>query len=207
MRVAVVEATVSFARRTVFDRLSADFPAREVSALVGPSGSGKSTLLASIAGFRTLTSGRIEIASATGVRTPHPRFVSWITQDVNILGARSALDNTMLGPLSEGLTFAPAAERARRALDDVGLGERSDEAARNLSGGERQRVAVARALASRRPLILADEPSAALDEDNTQQLAHLFARARGSATIIIATHDPVMIASASTVVTIRGTRS
>jgi putative ABC transport system ATP-binding protein len=187
----------------VFDGFSALFPANEVTALVGPSGSGKSTLLGAIAGFRSLSHGSIELKSDREPQGPSPALVSWISQDSNILGARTALDNAMLGPLSEGASLKVAARRAGRALAEVGLEPQSHLLTRNMSGGERQRVAVARALSSERPLVLADEPSAALDEANTLELSRLFARASGRATIIIATHDPVMIEAAASIVTIR----
>ncbi|MGO4536737.1 ABC transporter ATP-binding protein [Leifsonia sp. 2MCAF36] len=203
MQVVVRGASIRFGSRSVFEGLSATFPSNQVTALVGPSGSGKSTLLAAIAGFRKLEMGSIELGPQESWVRPSSALVNWIAQDSNILGGRSALDNVMLGPLSEGATLREASQRAARALGRVGLGATKHAPARHLSGGERQRVAVARALSSTRPLILADEPSAALDEVNTVGLADLFAQASGRATIIVATHDPVMIAAASSIVTIR----
>lgn len=196
-------ATARYASREVFTGFSSVFPSKSVTALVGPSGSGKSTLLAMIAGFRPPTSGTITLGKEGDSLIPSPSLISWIAQDANIITARSALDNVMIGPLADGLHVSDATRLALYALSQVGLAAHSYTLTRYLSGGERQRVAIARALASDKPLILADEPSAALDEASTKELARVFARVSGNSTIIVATHDPVMIAAASSVVALR----
>ncbi|MFB7888189.1 ATP-binding cassette domain-containing protein [Cellulosimicrobium cellulans] len=96
-----------------------------------------------------------------------------------------------------------ARETARAALDQVGLADRAGEQARRLSGGELQRVALARALASGKELILADEPSANLDAANTELVARILAGLVSHATIVVATHDPVLVAAADATVPLR----
>lgn len=128
---------------------------------------------------------------------------SWVAQTPNMLLSRTVLDNVLLGPLSAGHTSERALVLARCALENVGLAERQHAPARNLSGGEAQRVGIARALASERPLILADEPSAGLDAANTEHLADVLRVLAATATIIIATHDPVLMRATEHVVNLR----
>lgn len=203
MRVVVEDVGFSYRNRHVFSGLHGTFHENKVTALVGPSGSGKSSLLAAIAGFAEPTRGAIWLVASDGRFRPQPAMVSWIAQGAIVLNARTPLDNVLLGPLSEGRTHEEAVELGMRALDDVGLSERARSLCRTLSGGERQRVAVARSLASARPLILADEPSAGLDGANTRGLSHLFTTLRRKATVIVATHDPVMIDAADDVISLR----
>ncbi|ROS52691.1 putative ABC transport system ATP-binding protein/putative hydroxymethylpyrimidine transport system ATP-binding protein [Frigoribacterium sp. PhB24] len=203
MHVVIEDVGFSYRNRHVFSGLQAIFHENEVTALVGPSGSGKSSLLAAIAGFTEPTQGAIWLVANDDRLRPRPAAVSWIAQGAIVLNARTSLDNVLLGPLSEGKTHEEAVELGMRALDDVGLSERAGSLCSTLSGGERQRVAVARSLASSRPLILADEPSAGLDEANTRGLSHLFTTLRRTATVIIATHDPVMIDAADDVINLR----
>jgi putative ABC transport system ATP-binding protein len=204
MRIEVRAASASFSGRTVFERFSADFRSNQLSALVGPSGSGKTTLLGAIAGYGGLTEGDVVYVEDDGAAAPPARDqVVWVSQGANALGARSALDNVLLGPLSSGYSLAAARDVSRAALSDVGLGNLANQLARQLSGGELQRLAFARALASGRPIILADEPSSSLDASNTEAIAELLQHLRARATIIVATHDPTLMAVAQHVVDIR----
>lgn len=203
MQVNVSDAGITFGPKTVFSALSATFPARTLTALVGPSGSGKSSLLAAIAGYQRLSTGSISFEE-DGVRVPvSETSVTWISQSASSLGARTVIDNVLIGPLAEGVPFAQAIVAARNALANVGLEGRERERVKQLSGGEVQRVAFARGLASRKPVLLADEPSASLDEVNTRNIASLLHRLRGQATIIVATHDPILVSSAQASVSLR----
>lgn len=204
MQIDVVGATLSFSGRVVFEGFSAKFNSRRVTALVGPSGSGKSSLLSAMAGYQQLDGGSILWNDPTDTSSePDPTCVAWIPQGANALGTRTALDNVMLGPLSEGMSLEEARSIATLALSDVGLGQAIGERARNLSGGELQRVCFARAIASRKPLIFADEPSSSLDAANTERLAELLHDLRSRATIIVATHDPLLISAAEHEVRLR----
>lgn len=205
MRVSVTGAAIAFGDVTVFSGFTARFDEARVTALVGPSGSGKSSLLAAIAGYQPLAAGTITLhtdAEATP-RAPGPDVVAWVPQGSNALGRRTVLDNVLIASLAAGLPRDEAAEVAVDALAQVGLADRLDEQARRLSGGELQRVAVARALASGKELILADEPSANLDAANTDELAATLHRLVTRATVVVATHDPILVSAAHTSVHMR----
>ena len=200
----VADGHLSFGDRRVLEGIDASFEHSHVTALTGPSGSGKSTLLAVMAGYQRLDSGTVAFVDHLGSSSsPDPAMVAWVPQGANALGTRTALDNVMIGPLAEGQGFACSRAIAERALDDVGLLSRANVRARVLSGGELQRVSFARALATSKPLIFADEPSASLDAANTDVLAELLIGLRSRATIIVATHDPILINAAEAVVALR----
>lgn len=198
MQVDVVDAEVRFGSKVAFTGLDATFPAAQVTALVGPSGSGKSTLLAAISGYQALDAGQIEVRSAPTelAMGPDPARVAWVPQGSNALGRRSVLDNVAIAPKSAGASLSEARERAMESLTVVGLSALASQQARWLSGGELQRVALARALASGKDLILADEPSANLDAANTELIAQILEGLTTSATVVVATHDPVLVAAA-----------
>lgn len=205
VQVDVVDAAVSFGAATVFSDFSACFAAAQVTALVGPSGSGKSTLLAAMSGYQSLSAGRVELREgpAGPPSPPDPARVAWVPQGSNALGRRSVLDNVAIAPLSTGAPLGEARDRAVEALEVVGLGELLHRQARRLSGGELQRVALARALASGKDVILADEPSANLDAANTELIAQILDGLSTRATIVVATHDPVLVAAAASAVHLR----
>ena len=203
MQLEVQDVTVRFGARTVLDRVTATFVAAHVTALVGPSGSGKSTLLAALAGYQKCDAGSVSVVTDNAVTGPDAGLIAWVPQGSNALGTRTALDNVMIAPLSEGKDLATARKVALQALADVGLAELAGQRAGKLSGGELQRVSFARALATTKPFIFADEPSASLDAANTELLGGLLFRLRTRATIIVATHDPILIEAAEAVVHLR----
>jgi len=203
VHVTVADGSLRFGDRSVFQDVQARFDSGMVSAVVGASGSGKSSLLACIAGEMALTTGTIEVARDGNNVPPDPTDVVWVPQGSNALGPRSAMDNVMIGPLAEGSSPEAAAQLAQDALHRVGLASAAHQRARTLSGGELQRLAFARALSTNRPIILADEPSASLDAQNTHALAGLLAELRPAGIIIVATHDPILIDSASCVLDLR----
>lgn len=209
MHIEVRGACVRFGARVVFEGIDASFAAGRVTALVGPSGSGKSTLLAAMAGYQRLDAGSITVSHNDAVNHldtvsgPDAGLVAWVPQGSNALGTRTALDNVMIAPLSEGRHPAVARAVALAALAEVGLADQANQRARVLSGGELQRVSFARALASTKPVIFADEPSASLDGANAERLGSLLFELRSRATIIVATHDPILIEAAEAVVHLR----
>jgi len=205
VEVVIDSVTFAFGDRVVLRDFSAVFRPGQVGALVGPSGSGKSTLLNAIGGLVAPRSGTVRIrwTDDGSVSPPRQDLVAWVPQGANCLGARSALDNVMLAPLSEGLCLGAALEAARTALDQVGLLDRARTLARTLSGGELQRVSLARALASSKPLILADEPTSSLDAASTDVMAELLRSSSVDATVIVATHDPLLVEAASYAVDVR----
>jgi putative ABC transport system ATP-binding protein len=204
MQIKVSQATIRFKEKVLVERFDAYFPSNTVTALVGPSGSGKSTLLAAMAGYQSITAGNITFIDDEGIATPpNPDLVAWVPQGSNSLGTRTALDNVAIAPLSEGLSLRESRRIAAHHLELVGLSDHQYRLARSLSGGELQRVSFARALASTKPLIFADEPSASLDARNTEMLAELLLRLESHATIIVATHDPTLVQSARGIVEMR----
>jgi len=170
----------------------------EIVALLGPSGSGKSTMLQAIGLLEGGFAGRIEIAGVdastlsgdarTALRRSHLGFVY---QFHHLLPDFNATENVMLAGLVAGHRKADAMQRARELLETLGLGHRLDHRPSQLSGGEQQRVAVARALANRPALVLADEPTGNLDEATAEKVFEEFVhlvRELGSAALI-ATHN------------------
>ncbi len=189
----------------VLDGLDATFSAGRLVAVTGPSGSGKTTLLHLIAGLADPTAGEVEVLGTglgaldrearAALRREH---VAVIGQDPGLTPFLSARENVELALALRGIPETDASEQALDALAAVGLGERTEQRVARLSAGERQRVAIARALASGPSLLLADEPTARLDEANALAVGALFARlARESgAAVICATHDPLVVEQA-----------
>lgn len=168
-------------------------PKGRITAVTGPSGSGKSTLLNLLAGFETPGTGQIAFDGADLTRVhPAERPVSLIFQDNNLFAHLDLFTNIGLG-ISPSLSLS-AADRQRigEALDRVGLGGHEKRMPGTLSGGERQRAAFARALVRRRPMLLLDEPFAALDPNLRAGMADLLQdlhRETGN-TVVIVSHDP-----------------
>ena len=170
----------------------------ELVMLSGPSGSGKTTLLSIIGCVLTATSGHVALfgQQVTGRREsalPALRlaYVGFVFQGANLLASLPTLDNVALPLELRGRSARDARREAGELLGRVGLGDRLASRPAELSGGERQRVAIARALAGSPPLVLADEPTAALDATNGQRVTELLralAKTHGH-TVIVVTHD------------------
>ncbi|HEX4402509.1 MAG TPA: ATP-binding cassette domain-containing protein [Galbitalea sp.] len=205
MQIEIIDASIAYGDMIVFEHFTASIAAQRVTALVGPSGSGKSSLLAAMAGFQRLRAGEIfiQLDGDTEHSPPLSSEVAWVPQGSNALGARSSIDNVMIAGLSQGISLGAAREEATHALEMVGLGSRSDQLAKTLSGGELQRLALARALAAHKGAVFADEPSANLDEANTREVASILRGLSEKATIVVATHDPFLMAAADDVIYVR----
>ncbi|RZI95949.1 MAG: ATP-binding cassette domain-containing protein [Microbacterium sp.] len=173
----------------LFDDLDFEVGMGEMLALTGPSGCGKSTLLDLVGGLRVPTGGVITFAGGPPGEDPRRR-VAWIAQSTPVLGGRTATDNVALALVAQGHSVRSAAHRAASALRAVGLESRTGALIGELSGGEVQRVSVARCLAMAANIILADEPTAQLDADNTAMVIEALAGAAAAGKIVlIATHD------------------
>lgn len=207
MYVDVNRAVKSFGSVVVLDEFSCTVESGKVTALVGPSGSGKSTLLAIMAGFQRLDAGSIFYRHNDGsLEKPNSQRVAWVPQGANALGARSALDNVMLSAMAAGSPLREASACALFQLEKVGLVDKAKVLAKHLSGGELQRVGFARALAAAKPIIFADEPTASLDAANTEKIAELLSSLKESSSLVVATHDPIVIQAAQEVIQMRASR-
>lgn len=172
----------------------------EVVALLGPSGSGKSTFLTAVGLINPPTFGRVFIGGTLALDGPQPginlrsfrrRHIGFIFQKSNLIPFLTAVENVQVALELNGETPGAARRRAMELLDYLGVGERADNLPSTLSGGQQQRVAVARALANRPSVILADEPTAALDSHRGRQVMELFAQVahEQGAGVIVVTHD------------------
>ena len=198
---------------SVLSDVSLEVPARQFLAVAGPSGSGKSTLLGLIAGLDRPTAGTITVGGVNLTRLDEDalaRFrldtIGYIFQSFHLVPTLTAEENVAV-PLE--LAGEPdALPRARALLGDLGLGERADHYPVQLSGGEQQRVAVARAVARRPALLLADEPTGNLDSATGERIIELIVglnRALGS-TLVLVTHDAALAGHADRLVTLRDGR-
>ena len=183
----------------------------EFVSIIGPSGSGKSTLMNIIGCLDSPTGGTYRLAgtdvsrmdsnSLAGVRN---RYIGFVFQTFNLLGRESALENVELPLVYAGIPPKERKERALEMLERVGLGDRSDHVPNQLSGGQRQRVAIARALAGKPKLLLADEPTGALDTRTGVEIMKLFHELNTEGvTLVMVTHDNDLARQAKRVVQIR----
>lgn len=181
----------------------------EMHLLMGPSGSGKTTLLSIIAGILTPTSGKVYLLGEDITRMSRnqlARFrlenIGFIFQGFNLFPALTAAENVEVALNLKGIRGRAARNQARLLLEEVGLGAKADNLPRDLSGGQKQRVAIARALAGNPKLIMADEPTAALDSRNGHAVIELLRKLakEGGCTVLVVTHDPRIMDVADRVV-------
>ncbi|GGY04029.1 ATP-binding cassette domain-containing protein [Massilia dura] len=182
----------------------------ELVYLAGPSGAGKSTLLKLIAAMERPSSGQVtvngtDIGRLKSAGVPFlRRNLGLIFQQQRLLTDRSVLANVMLPMLVTGRTRAQAEDRARAALDKVGLLDRAAASPLALSGGEQQRVSIARAIVNRPQIILADEPTANLDRASANKVFDaLRAFNKAGVTCLISTHDELVLEGASRVIELK----
>jgi len=183
----------------------------EYLAVMGPSGSGKSTLMNMLGCLDTPTAGRYEFAGEDvadmtddELADIRNREIGFVFQSFNLLPRSNALHNVELPLIYAGLSKSVRIKRAKKALEDVGLGDRMHHQPNELSGGQRQRVAIARALVNRPSIILADEPTGALDTKTGIEIMQLFEDLydKGN-TIIMVTHEESVAQHARRIVRLR----
>jgi putative ABC transport system ATP-binding protein len=199
-RVVLEHVTRAYGPATVLFDVSCTIEPGELVALTGPSGSGKTTLLQLIGSLDRPSSGTIRVDDTAVEDLTHPAgfrrdTVGFVFQLHHLLPHLSVEQNTELSLVAAGV---PRRERHARVLDlleEVGLADRAGDFPKQLSGGERQRVAIARALAGRPRLILADEPTGALDTAASARIWELLLdiRARRNTTLLIASHDLTLL--------------
>jgi putative ABC transport system ATP-binding protein len=189
-------------------------PSGDFVALMGPSGCGKSTLLNLIAGLDVADEGTITVAGelVTG-RTEDElsqlrrRHIGIVFQFFNLLEGMTVLENVALPAVIAGRRRKMAETRARDLLDLLGIGDKATTVPGMLSGGQRQRLAIARALANEPTLLLADEPTGALDSEGGQEVIELLSRLHtGGQTIVLVTHDSGVASAAQRIVRMRDGR-
>jgi putative ABC transport system ATP-binding protein len=182
------------------DDLSLGVAAGEVVAVMGPSGSGKSTLLNLIAGLDRPSSGtvtvagrRIDTLGESGLARFRARHIGIIFQFFNLLDDLTVRDNVLLPAQLAGASRRTARARAAELLGRLGLEQHFDDYPARLSGGQRQRVAIARALVNSPALLLADEPTGALDTATGQEIGRLLRELNAAGqTLVLVTHDPLL---------------
>ncbi|MFC9429852.1 ABC transporter ATP-binding protein [Streptomyces sp. NPDC056987] len=180
------------------DGMSVEIRAGDAVAVMGPSGCGKSTLLNLVAGLDRPTSGTVEVngqdlgeLNETGLALFRRQHIGMIFQFFNLIDDLPALDNVALAAQLTGTPARQARLRALELLDELGVADRRNSYPATLSGGERQRVSVARALMNRPALLLADEPTGALDSRSGEQVMDLLIDLNQiGQTLLIVTHDP-----------------
>lgn len=196
--VELTDVTRSFGLVEVLKGIDLSIPQGQVVAVYGRSGSGKTTLLNLIGGLDRPSGGRIKVAgqelaglSASQLDELRRRKIGFVFQSYGLLSHLTAWENVLFGLRLAGVPRQQWNEAARNSLEAVGLAGRVKYLPRSLSGGERQRVAIARALAVRPSLILADEPTGALDHQTGMQIIDLLVRfaEQTGATVWMVTHD------------------
>ena len=185
--------------------------AGELVAVMGPSGSGKSTLLHAAGGLDTPTSGRVFVEgvdlaglSAAATAAVRRRSIGYVFQDLNLLPTLSGVENVALPRELDGVRRRQAQLDALAALEEVGVADLADRFPDEMSGGQQQRVAIARALVGPRRLLLADEPTGALDSTTGEEVLQVLrARCEAGAAGVLVTHEPRHAAWADRVVFLR----
>ncbi|MGF1494688.1 MAG: ABC transporter ATP-binding protein [Microcoleaceae cyanobacterium] len=174
----------------------------DIQLLMGPSGSGKTTLLSILAGLLTPTAGQVillgkEITKMSRNKLANFRLhsIGFVFQGFNLFPALTAAENIEVALNIKGIRGKTASDQSHHLLEQVGLGAQSKNLPRDLSGGQKQRVAIARALAGHPPLIMADEPTAALDSSSGRAVIDLLKHLakEGGTTVLMVTHDPRIV--------------
>lgn len=186
----------------VLQDINLDIYRGDIQLLMGPSGSGKTTLLSILGGILTPTAGNVSLLGQDITRLSRSQLskfrlknIGFIFQEFNLFPALNALENVEVALRLKGYKEHAARQEAMQLLEQVGLGGRAKQMPRNLSGGQKQRVAIARALAGDPQLILADEPTAALDSQSGYAVISLLRQLAKEAnrTVVMVTHDSRII--------------
>lgn len=187
----------------------------EFIAIMGPSGCGKSTLLHLAGGLEDATAGRVLVKGADvsmmsriEKATLRRQEVGYIFQKLNLIPSLTAMENVMLPLELDGVSKKQARERARGVIEDLGLSHNLDRYPSEFSGGQQQRIAIARSLVAQRSLLLADEPTGALDTVNADEIIEILAQLPKlyGTSVVLVTHEPRFASWADRVVFLRDGR-
>ena len=204
--VALTDLSRSFGAVRALAGLSLEIAPGELVALLGPSGCGKTTALRILAGFEAADSGSVTVDGKDISRIPAAkRDMGMVFQSYSLFPNMTALDNVGFGLRMRKRSGSERGRRASELLDMVGLSDQAKKYPNQMSGGQQQRVAIARALVNDPSLILADEPTGALDTKSSEDIMHLFARLNEEhgMTIMLVTHEPDVGRKAKRIVTFR----
>ena len=193
------------------DHVTVNFEVGVFTAIMGPSGSGKSTMMNILGCLDRPTSGQYyldgkDVAGYTDDEYAKTRNhkIGFVFQNFNLLSRISALDNVALPLIYAGIDYDERCERAKKALESVGLGDRLEHKPNEMSGGQRQRVAIARALINNPAIVMADEPTGNLDSKSTFEIIDIFKELNAQGrTIIMVTHEPEIGEMTERIVTMR----
>lgn len=195
--------------------VSLSIDAGEFVAIMGPSGCGKSTLLHLAGGLEDATAGRVlvngaDVSTMSGAEKASLRRqeVGYIFQKLNLIPSLTAIENVMLPLELDGTSKKESRERARDVIADLGLSHNLDRYPSEFSGGQQQRIAIARSLVAKRSLLLADEPTGALDTVNADEIIEILAQLpkKYNTSVILVTHEPRFASWADRVVFLRDGR-
>ena len=216
MIIEAIDVTKVYETRGVatraLDGVSLALEKGEFTALAGPSGSGKTTLLNLLGALDTPSAGKIQLdgvelseLSPAALSTLRLRKLGFVFQAYNLIPVLSARENVEFVMELQGVSLADRRKRATEVLERVELAELGDKRPLEMSGGQQQRVAVARAIASRPSIVLADEPTANLDSGTAQRLLDLMLQLNleDGVTFLFSTHDPLVMESARRLVRLR----
>ena len=201
-------------KRTALDCVSINFRESEFVAILGPSGSGKTTLLNIIGGLDDYTSGKLVINEKSTEKFKDKDWdayrnhrIGFVFQSYNLIPHQTVLQNVRLALTLSGISKRESLSRAKKALNDVGLKDHINKLPSQLSGGQMQRVAIARALVNDPDILLADEPTGALDSETSLQIMELLKKVAKNKLVIMVTHNPELAEKyASRIITLKDGR-